>query len=1383
MGRKWTDSTVATGTSVAAGDLILTVSDPSGTPVSKKITVQNLMDSDSVREAIRDHLGDAVISGGANVTVTHDDPSDTITVAVTSLDGAVIGSATAAAATFTDLTFTGTLTGDVAASNVTSGTFADARIAESNVTQHQGALSITESQISDLGTYANAVHTHAASDITSGTLADARVAQSNVTQHESALSITESQISDFGTYATAAALTTHTGDTTNPHSVTATQVGLGNVENTALSTWAGSTNLTTLGTITTGTWNGDTIASAYIGSHTHAASDVTSGTFADARIAQSNVTQHQAALSITESQISDFGSYQPLDSGLTSISGLVTSADKMLYTTASDAYALTSLTSFARSILDDADASAVRTTIGVDAAGTDNSTDVTLTAVSGNYLSISGQEITAGNVPISLGGTGATTAAGARTSLGVDPAGTDNSTDVTLAGTYDYLTLSGQQITLGQIDLSTDVTGTLPSGNIGSHTHVSSDITDFQEAVEDDVANLLTAGSGISLSYNDVSGVLTITNTGAAINSLDDINDVTITSATTGDLLRWSGSAWVNYADSNYAAASHTHAASDVTSGTFADARIAQSNVTQHQAALSIASSQISDKASANGVASLDGSGKVPSSQLPAIALSEVFVVSSQSAQLALTAQEGDVVVRTDESKSYIHNGGTAGTMADYTELQTPADAVTSVNGYTGTVSLTTSDVSEGTNLYYTSGRFDTAFAAKDTDDLSEGATNQYFTNARARSAISLTTTNSSELSYDSGTGVFSYVSPTTVADANSVTLEVRNTTGSTIAKGAAVYISGHNGNKILIDLADSDASGKYPAIGLAAGAIANNSDGEVTVYGELAGVDTSSYSVGDVLYLSSTAGALTNTRPTSNADAVQNIGKVARSDSNGIIIVSGSGRANDIPNLANTHVFIGGSSGNEQRALAAGDILSGTFADARISQSSVTQHESALSITESQISDLGTYQTQDAGLTSIAGLTTAADKMLYTTASDTYAVTDLTSFARSILDDTSASAVRTTIGVDVAGTDNSTDVTLAGAYDYLTLSGQQITLGQVDLTTDVTGTLPIGNGGTGATTAAAARTALDVDQAGTDNSTDVTLATVAGNYLSITGQEITAGTVPISLGGTGATTAAGARTALDVDQAGTDNSTDVTIAAGLDYITISGQQLTLGSVDLTTDVTGSLPIANGGTGSTTAADARTALGVDPAGTDNSTDVTLATVSGNYLSITGQEITAGTVPISLGGTGATTASAARTALGVDAAGTDNSTDVTLAGAYDYLTLSGQQITLGQIDLTTDVAGSLPVASGGTGSATAADARTALGVDAAGTDNSTDVTLAGSYDYLTLSGQQVTLGQIDLTTDVTGNLPYANAAFADQDLLTTSSPTFVAVNATIDGGSY
>lgn len=46
--------------------------------------------------------------------------------------------------------------------------------------------------------------------------------------------------------------------------ITATNIGLGNVENTALSTWTGSSNITTVGTISTGTWHGTKIANDYI---------------------------------------------------------------------------------------------------------------------------------------------------------------------------------------------------------------------------------------------------------------------------------------------------------------------------------------------------------------------------------------------------------------------------------------------------------------------------------------------------------------------------------------------------------------------------------------------------------------------------------------------------------------------------------------------------------------------------------------------------------------------------------------------------------------------------------------------------------------------------------------------------------------------------------------------------------------------------------------------------------------------------------------------------------------------------------------------------------------------------------------------------------------
>jgi hypothetical protein len=124
---------------------------------------------------------------------------------------------------------------------------------------------------------------------------------------------------------------------------------------------------------------------------------------------------------------------------------------------------------------------------------------------------------------------------------------------------------------------------------------------------------------------------------------------------------------------------------------------------------------------------------------------------------------------------------------------------------------------------------------------------------------------------------------------------------------------------------------------------------------------------------------------------------------------------------------------------------------------------------------------------------------------------------------------------------------------------------------------IPIASGGTGGNTAAGARTSLGLGTIATQNASAVNLT----GTMSITGGQVTTldTPVPIAAGGTGANTAAGARTSLGITSIlnglgtmSTQNASSVTITGG--------------SITGITD----LAVADGGTGASTAADARTNL-------------------------------------------------------------------------------------------------------------------------------------------------------------------------------------------------
>lgn len=91
-------------------------------------------------------------------------------------------------------------------------------------------------------------------------------------------------------------------------------------------------------------------------------------------------------------------------------------------------------------------------------------------------------------------------------------------------------------------------------------------------------------------------------------------------------------------------------------------------------------------------VASLVG-GLVPSSQLPAIAITETYVVASEAEMLALSAQIGDIAIRTDTSESFVLGVNDPSVLVNWYELLSPPAPVTSVNSQTGEVVLGAADV------------------------------------------------------------------------------------------------------------------------------------------------------------------------------------------------------------------------------------------------------------------------------------------------------------------------------------------------------------------------------------------------------------------------------------------------------------------------------------------------------------------------------------------------------------------------------------------------------------------------------------------------------------------------------------------------------------------
>ena len=150
--------------------------------------------------------------------------------------------------------------------------------------------------------------------------------------------------------------------------------------------------------------------------------------------------------------------------------------------------------------------------------------------------------------------------------------------------------------------------------------------------------------------------------------------------------------------------------------------------------------------------------------------------------------------------------------------------------------------------------------------------------------------------------------------DATSLTgpvlFNAKNSTGVTITKGSVVYIDGVSGNTPTVALADADDAAKMPAFGLAYADLADAATGSIITFGDITNVDTGGFVLDNPLYVSTTPGVLTQTKPAGETSLIQNVGLVTRvQQSAGRIKVTGAGRSNDTPNLDDGNIFIGNAS------------------------------------------------------------------------------------------------------------------------------------------------------------------------------------------------------------------------------------------------------------------------------------------------------------------------------------------------------------------------------------------------------------------------------------------------------------------------------------------